>query len=128
MIVSAKDNDEVGVYLCLVFVALHIDHNQYLETKLTFFLWCLIRSCNNDDDDDDDIVLAQILEVPLPEDAYHNNPDIKVECGGTSTTASGGWSLGYINGKSCGETAATWLTNYFARFPSTRVGANTETK
>eukprot|EP00750_Incisomonas_marina_P028462 INCI6729.1.p1 GENE.INCI6729.1~~INCI6729.1.p1 ORF type:complete len:403 (+),score=55.98 INCI6729.1:279-1487(+) len=63
----------------------------------------------------------EVLEVPLQEGAYENNADIKVECGGTSTTASGGWSLGYIDGKSCGETAAQWFTKYFARFPSTRV-------
>ena len=78
-----------------------------------FICWWRSIRCN---------VLAQVLEVPLQEGAYENNADIKVECGGTSTTASGGWSLGYIDGKSCGETAAQWFTKYFARFPSTRVG------
>jgi hypothetical protein len=57
------------------------------------------------------------------DDAFDGNDTVKVECGGMSTTASGGWSLGFIDGKSCGEEAARWLTTHFAHYPNSRVRA-----
>jgi hypothetical protein len=61
------------------------------------------------------------LEVSLADDAFDGNDTVKVECGGMSTTASGGWSLGFIDGKSCGEQAARWLTAHFSHYPNSRV-------
>ena len=61
------------------------------------------------------------LVVSLKEETYAENEDVRIECGGASTTASGGWSLGNVLGKDVGDEASEWLTNYFSRFPNSRV-------
>jgi len=60
------------------------------------------------------------LIVPISEAQYVNNEDVLVECGGMSTTSDGGWSLGVLRGKSAGEAAERWFSEYLNTVASER--------
>jgi len=60
------------------------------------------------------------LAVPVAEEAYASNEEILVECGGLSTTSSGGWQLGRMRGRSAGKAASDWLSLYLNRVDCTR--------
>ena len=63
------------------------------------------------------------LAVPIDvnEDQKTSLSSYDVECGGASTTASGGWHLGVLKGFSVDVKASDWLTSYFAQFPRFKV-------
>ena len=52
------------------------------------------------------------LIVDTEEEDFEDNGDVLVNCEGKSTTSSGGWSMGVLPGKSAGEDATSWFTEY----------------
>ena len=61
------------------------------------------------------------MPIDVNEDQKTSLSSYNVECGGASTTASGGWHLGVLKGFSVDVKASDWLTNYFAQFPRFKV-------
>ena len=52
------------------------------------------------------------IRLPCDAKAYNSQKQLRVECSGKSTTTGGGWSFGFINGRSCGDAADEWLNTY----------------
>ena len=52
------------------------------------------------------------IRLPCDAKAYDSQKKMRVECSGKSTTTGGGWSFGFIDGRSCGDAVDSWLTTY----------------
>jgi hypothetical protein len=64
-----------------------------------------------------------MIAVPVEESAYEENEPITIECGAKSTTSSGSWQLGTMEGRCATDEVNEWLTTYL-----NKVDKNKKTK